>query len=474
VTPSYAALFRAPHTALMVAALGATFLGSLDALMVTTALPSAAQDIGGVDLIAVTVGATTVAVAMTFPLAGAVIDREGVGRSFAIAVTLFAVANVLGGLAPSMPVIAVSRAILGLGAGFMFAVPLGLYAVSIPDALRPRAFGINAAMWGVSALIGPALGAALTATVGWRWVFWINLPLIAIVAWSAARALRGIEPRERPARDAPLNVAGPALLGLVVAVFLALTKHWLPPAALAPVALVPAVAFFLHERRTSQPVFTHTANSIAANVAAFGAGVAFLGAETYLPLQLQVGFGDGVRVVGVALLLCTLGWTTGSMTAARLGARPRNQIALGTSLTVAATFIMAIPAGGAALPILAYTLSGLGMGIASPALFAAVLADGAEGREGRSTSSIPLARQVGSGMGAAVAGIVFAATLSSAQVRAAERAGAHVPAVIDAARLTYLAAALVGLLGLAACLWLRSDPRTSRTEHAIAEPEAVL
>ena len=99
----------------MVAALGATFLGSLDALMVTTALPSAAQDIGGVDLIAVTVGATTVAVAMTFPVAGAVIDREGVGRSFAIACSLFAAANVLGGLAPSMPVVAVSRAILGPG-----------------------------------------------------------------------------------------------------------------------------------------------------------------------------------------------------------------------------------------------------------------------------------------------------------------------------------------------------------------------
>jgi MFS family permease len=474
VTPSYAALFRAPHTALMVAALGATFLGSLDALMVTTALPSAAQDIGGVDLIAVTVGATTVAIAMTFPLAGAVIDREGVGRAFAIAVALFAVANVLGGLAPSMPVVAVSRAILGLGAGFMFAVPLGLFAVSIPDALRPRAFGINAAMWGVSALIGPALGAALTATVGWRWVFWINLPLIAIVAWSATRALRGLPARERPARDAPFNIAGPALLGLVVAVLLALTKSWLPAEVLAPVALLPAAAFFLHERRTSQPVFTHTANSIAANVAAFGSGVAFLGAETYLPLQLQVGFADGVRVVGIALLLCTLGWTTGSMTAARIGARPKHQIALGTSLTVAATFVMAIPAGGAVLPIVAYTLSGLGMGIASPALFAAVLADGAEGREGQSTSSIPLARQVGSGMGAAVAGIVFAATLSSTQVRAAERAGAHVPAVIDAARLTYLAAALVGLLGVAACVWLRSDPRTARAEHPIAEPEAVV
>jgi predicted MFS family arabinose efflux permease len=410
---------------------------------------------------------------MTFPVAGAVIDREGVGRSFAIACTLFAVANVLGGLAPSMPVVAVSRAILGLGAGFMFAVPLGLFAVSIPDELRPRAFGINAAMWGVSALIGPALGAALTATVGWRWVFWINLPLIAIVAWSATRALRGIHVPDRLTHDAPFNVAGPALLGLVVAVLLALTKHWLSPLVLAPLAVIPAVAFYLHERRTSQPVFTHTANSIAANVAAFGSGVAFLGAETYLPLQLQVGFDDGVRVVGAALLLCTLGWTTGSMTAARIHARPRNQIALGTLMTVAATFVMAIPAGGAVLPIAAYTVSGLGMGIASPALFAAVLADGAEGREGQSTSSIPLARQVGSGMGAAVAGIVFAATLTSSEVTAAERAGAHVPAVIDAARLTYLAAAIVGLLGVAACLWLRGDVRTVRAEHAMVEPEAV-
>src|SRR5690242_17064952 len=190
----------------MIAALGATFLGSLDALMVTTALPSAAQDIGGVDLIAVTVGAYTVAVAMTFPVAGAVIDREGVGRSFAIACVLFAGANVIGGLAPTMPVVALSRLILGAGAGFMFAVPLGLFAVSIPETLRPRAFGINAAMWGVSALVGPLMGAILTATVGWRWVFWINLPMSATVAWTVAMALRG---RDRPVPAAvvqPLTV----------------------------------------------------------------------------------------------------------------------------------------------------------------------------------------------------------------------------------------------------------------------------
>src|SRR5919204_3081930 len=220
-----------------------------------------------------------------------------------------------------------------------------------------------------------ALGAVLTATIGWRWVFWVNLPLIAGVAWAGAAALHG---RPRPAAAGTrqvLNLTGPALLGLIVVALLALTKHWLSPLVLVPLALVPALAFLGHERRTPQPVFTHTANSIAANIAAFAAGVAFLGAETYLPLQLQVGFDDGVRVVGLALLLCTLGWTAGSMGAARVNARPRNQIALGTALTVAATFVMAVPAGGAPLPIAAYPFSGLGVGVASPPPLAPVPAD---------------------------------------------------------------------------------------------------
>jgi hypothetical protein len=319
----------------------------------------------------------------------------------------------------------------------------------------------------VSALVGPLLGAILTATVGWRWVFWINLPMIFAVAWAGTLALRG---RPRPVASGdrqPLNLIGPVMLGAIVAVLLAVTRRWLPIAVLAPVALVPAALFLWHERRTSAPVFTHTPNAIAANVAAFGAGVAFLGAETYLPLQLQVGFAhgidlpgytlSGVRLVGVALLLCTLAWTAGSMGAARVNSRPRSQIILGTAMTFAATAVMGVPWGGASVPMIAYAFSGLGMGIASPALFAAVLADGVEGREGRSTSSIPLTRQVGSGTGAAVAGIVFAAALSAHQVQAAEHAGAHVPAVVHAARLTYLAAAAVSAVGVVACLWLRRD-----------------
>ena len=200
MAPSYAALLRPPYRALLITALGATFLGAVDALMVVTALPTAAQEIGGVDRIALAVGASMVTIVMTLPVAGSVIDRYGVARSFGIACVLFAVANVLGGLAGSMEMVAVARAILGLGAGFMFAVPLGLFALYVPDDLRPRAFGLNAAMWGVAAIIGPALGAALTGTLGWRWVFWINLPMIVAIAWSARLAMRA-HPERPPCRS---------------------------------------------------------------------------------------------------------------------------------------------------------------------------------------------------------------------------------------------------------------------------------
>ena len=331
---SFAALFRAPYLALMVAALGATFLGSLDALMVTTALPTAAEEIGGVGLIAATIGATSVTVAITFPIAGWVIDRNGPGRAFAIACSVFVIANVVGGLATSMPVITLSRAILGLGAGFMFAVPLGLFATRIPDELRPRAFGINAAMWGVSALIGPLLGAILTSTVGWRWVFWVNLPLIAIVAYAGMLATRRHAAIEQRRHHTSLNLAGPLLLGVVVTALLVASQNSVPVGILAVIVVVASVAFVWYERRAPNPVFTHTPNSIAANLAAFAGGAAFLGAETYLPLQLQVGFHHGVGIVGAALVLCTLGWTSGSMGAARLNASAKAQITLGTTLVV--------------------------------------------------------------------------------------------------------------------------------------------
>ena len=351
-----------------------------------------------------------------------------------------------------MEMVDVARAILGLGAGFMFAVPLGLFALYVPDDLRPRAFGLNAAMWGVAAIIGPALGAALTGTLGWRWVFWINLPMIVAIAWAARLAMSAHPERPAVPEHRPLNLIGPVLLGLSVAPLLARpstgSRRWRSCRRCC------SSSTSAHP----SPVFTHRRISLAANVAAFADGRRVPGRR-----GVSAGAAPGragradLAVVGSALVLATLGWTTGSMSAARLGVGFGEQIFWGTTIVFAGTLVMAVPTGGPVLPILAYGVAGLGMGVASPALFTAVLADKREGREGQATSSIPLARQAGAGVGTAIAGLVFESSLSESTIRAAEKAGAYVPAVIPGARHTYVAAAALGAIGVIASRWLRDE-----------------
>ena len=169
-------------------------------------------------------------------------------------------------------------------------------------------------------------------------------------------------------------------------------------------------------------------------------------------------------------MLATLGWTTGSMTAARLGIGFGEQVFWGTTIVFAGTLVMAVPTGGPVLPILAYGVAGLGMGIASPGAVRRRARRQQEGREGQATSSIPLARQVGAGLGMAIAGLVFESSLSESTVRAAEKAGAHVPAVVPGARHTYLAAAALGAIGVVACRWLRDErePAAAERQHEMA------
>ncbi len=210
-------------------------------------------------------------------------------------------------------------------------------------------------------------------------------------------------------------------------------------------------------------MFTHRPVSLAANVAALAAGCAFLGAEVYLPLQIQVGFGEPVWVVGAGAGADDGRLDDGSMTRLASARRSRDQILAGTSLVFGATLVMAFPVGGVVLPMVAFAFSGLGMGIARPALFSAVLADSGRAR-GQGDLGHPAGAAGRRGLGTAVAGIVFAASFSDAAIRAAEKAGAHVPAVVPAARHTYLAAALLGGIGVIACAWMRREPR-SRFPH---------
>jgi hypothetical protein len=254
--------------------------------------------------------------------------------------------------------------------------------------------------------------------------------------------LRGRRPP--PTADTSFALLGPVLIGLTVLALL--TRPWL--------AIPAAVAFVVSEWRTDLPVVPRTPWGRATCVLALANGCTFLGMEAFLPLDLQSGVGWSVFWAAFPLVTASLAWTAGSMLAARIGFTLRRQVGLGGALVAIGGLSAALPLEGGLPVALGYTLAGLGMGLASPALFVAVLS-GAPGAEGRETAAPPVARNVGSSVGIALGGALLLYFSSSATLRAAEHGVAPLGELHHAARLAYVTLGLASLLALPAVGWLR-------------------
>ena len=446
---SFRALFHPSRRAFVLAGLGASFIASFDILIVVTALPSAARDLDGTELYALAAGAYSVSSVFGMPVGGSLTDRFGPYRTLMLGGGIFLAGTIVAALAPSIAVVAIGRLVQGLGGGAMLAVPLVIWNLYLPRALIGHAFGINAGVWGISALLGPPAGALLTGTLGWRYVFWVNLPLLALMF---ALAHAGLRDRARPTGPHPrVNVVGPLLLGAVV---LALLTE--------PLLAIPAVlAFAWVEIRSHQPVVPRHASGRAACLLSFTAGAAFLGTEAFLPLDLQSGLGWSLAWSALPLIGSTGGWTTGSMLMARVDWSLRRTIGVGSGIVAAATLLMAVPSDGGVIAGIGFALAGLGMGIASPALFGAVLSD-TEGEEGRESASIPTARLIGGGVGVAIAGAIVVALASQATLDAADDGIAPLPDLHEAARVGYLVLGLLVAASLPAVRALRLHRRPGR------------
>jgi MFS family permease len=316
------------------------------------------------------------------------------------------------------------RGIQGLGAGALFPVALAVIGDMFDASERGKYQGLVGAIFGLSSVIGPAIGGVITDTVGWHWVFFVNLPLGAVVFVVIWRAL----PTFRPAGARPkIDYLGASVLaGALVPLLVGLTNkqsgNWSDPAVGGLIALGLAIAaiFVWVESRAAEPLiplglFRNRAFTISV-IAMFAASMAFFAPIVFLPRWFQVVQGSSATQSGYQLLALLGGLIISAMGSGQIVARTGRYKVL--ALVAAATlgvglYLLSNLRADTPLPVLFVWMFITGLGVGPMFSIFTLVVQGAVAPQqiGTATSSLTLFQQVGGSVGLAVAGTVFGSRL---------------------------------------------------------------
>ena len=434
----------------------------LDQTILATALPTIAADLGSVTDVSWVVTAYVIAAAATTPLWGKLGDRHGRRRLLEASLTLFLAASALCGLTQDITELIVARSVQGAAAGGLMALAMAAVGDLVSPRERGRYQGYIAAAFAVATVVGPLLGGAIVEGAGWRWVFYLNLP-IGLLALAGLRSLLPAVPGHRA--GARLDVAGAGLLaGATTALMLACIwggeryawGSW-QTVSLMAVALVGGAAFVRRERAAADPLvplgLLRTPVVAIASAGLFLATAALFAITVFVPLYLQTTTGATPTEAGLllvpAMLGITLSTTFAGRSVARTGRYKRFPVA-GMALMAAGLVLLAVVAGDPSrlTTAIGLVVFGLGFGMVGQILITAVQNDVDRRMLGVATAATSFFRGLGGAVGAALLGAVFAA-------RVGEGTAAEVG---DAVRVVFLAGAGIAVVALGVVLALREVP----------------
>ncbi|MFC8511544.1 MFS transporter [Streptomyces sp. NPDC057257] len=406
--PDLAAKRPSPALTLTAALLGFALI-CLDASVVNVALPAIGSTLGvGMSGLQWVVDAYTLAFAALMLSTGAFADRAGASRAFALGTAVFTLASAVCGLAPNLPSLIGARVVQGVAAAVVLPASLALVRQAYPEpARRARAVAAWAAGGSAAVALGPVAGGLLTTVWDWRGIFFVNLPVGALILALLVRAPRS----ER--RPAPLDLPGQAtavvaLTGLTFAVIEGGTAGW---AALAA-AVVAAVVFFRVEARSPHPVVPlglFRNRTVAVAVAAGAAvSVAFYSVVFVFSLFFQQVQGLSALRAGLAFLPMTGLIAVTNVVAGKLAGRygARLPMLIGQALAVVGLLVLLYVDAGTSSALTAVLLVPLALGCALtvPPLTAAMMDAVPAERAGLAAGVLNSARQVAGGLGIAVFG----------------------------------------------------------------------
>ncbi len=422
--------FRSERGPVLIALMTTTSLVAIDATILATAVPTIVGDLGGFTSFPWLFSIYLLAQAVTVPVYSKIADTIGRKPVILAGIATFLTGSVLCGFAWSMPALIAFRAIQGLGAGAVQPMSVTIVGDIYTIAERARVQGYIASVWGVASVVGPTLGGLFSQTVGWQWIFFVNVPLGLTAAWLLVR--RYHETVEQ--RSHRIDWLGSGLLtaGLSLVILATLEggnawawDSWQSIGGFGLGALLLAV-FAAVERGAAEPVlplWVLSRRLLATTAAiAVGVGALLMGVTTYVPTFLEATLAVAPLTSGLALAMLTLGWPISASQSGRVYLRLgfRATALIGVCVVIVATVALAV---SSATPSVVLTgaacfVMGAGLGfVAAPSMIAAQ-SSVEWGERAVVTGTNMFARSMGSAVGVAVLGALVNGVMRGASAQA--------------------------------------------------------
>jgi EmrB/QacA subfamily drug resistance transporter len=428
-----------PHRARMEilgAVLIGMFLAALDQTVVGTALPVIVTDLRGNDVYIWAFTGYLVTATVSGPLYGKLSDIFGRRPFFVLGVSIFLLGSALAAISGTMWQFIAFRSLQGLGAGALFPISIAIIGDIFSPSERGKYLGFFGAVFGLSSLIGPAIGGLITDNFGWHWIFLVNLPIGAAVLFVIWRILPTVRDKDA---DRHIDYLGAAVfIAALVPILIGLTNkqfgQWTDPqvGGLIALGLALGAVFVWVESRAKEPILPLNLFRIraftASVIAMFLAMMGFFAAIVFLPRWYQVVAGTSATESGYQILPLLGGLIISATVAGQLVARTgRYKTLIVVSLVALAGGLFLLtnlrPDTPGPLVWLWMGIAGIGIG-PTFAVFTLVVQNVVPVRDlGVGTSSITLFQQVGGTVGLAITGSIFGSVLLEEMPRQISAAG---------------------------------------------------
>ncbi len=450
---------------IVAAMLISTFMAAVEVTVISTAMPTIVTRLGGFALFSWAFGIYVLMQAVMIPLYGRLADIYGRRPVYLVSAGLFLLGSLLCGLAWSMPALIVFRALQGIGGGGLAPLAITIIGDVTPAAERPRVIGYISGIWGVAALSGPLLGALFVNSLGWSFVFWLNLPL-GVMTMSLIYRFLHETPRETS--DKAIDGVGAVFMvigigGMMIPLVQGAMLDWPTIGGLLIVSLLGFYGFYRREQRAATPLLPlHLFNNPmlrAGNLSTMMVGAIIIAFTAFLPTWVQGVNGQSALASGLVIGSLTVAWAGTGMVAGPLLARyPHRTLAAlaGAMIVIGSVGVASAQAGQNLIWLMIpCVLMGCGLGVSNLIYTVGVQSHSHMSERGSANGLFYFCRLLGQAIGAAGFGGVLNYGMASA-------VGGHeaVPGLIDPltratlapealSRLTsQLATALHGVFGL--------------------------